>query len=158
METYNQKFMDEAVALSIKNVEENKGGPFGAVIVKNNAVIARGVNLVTATNDPTAHAEIVAIRRACTTLTSFQLIGCQVYTSCEPCPMCFGALMWARPEKIYFANSRDDAAHIGFDDALIYEQLDIVPDLRVIPCIHVKDSKALEAFKLWDHITNKVRY
>ena len=117
------KFMRKAIRLSIANVEKLNGGPFGAVIVKDGKVIARGTNKVTATNDPTAHAEIVAIRKACKILKTYQLTGCEIYTSCEPCPMCLAAIYWARPDKIYYANSKEDAAAINFDDNLIYEEI-----------------------------------
>ena len=117
------KFMKKAIRLSIANVEKGNGGPFGAVIVKDGKVIARGVNNVTSTNDPTAHAEIVAIRKACKALKTYQLTGCEIYTSCEPCPMCLAAIYWARHDKIYFAGSKEDAAAINFDDKLIYEEI-----------------------------------
>lgn len=155
---YNQKFMDEAIALSLENVESGNGGPFGAVIVKDGQVIAYGVNKVTISNDPTAHAEVDAIRQACATLKSFQLTGCQVYSSCEPCPMCLGALIWARPEKIYYANTRLDAAQIGFDDAMIYEQLTVAPEQRLIPCIKVDAAHALQAFNVWSLKSKKICY
>jgi len=156
--SYNQKYMDEAIALSLENVEKGNGGPFGAVIVKDDSVVARGANSVTARNDPTAHAEVVAIRQACAVLKSFQLTGCQVYSSCEPCPMCLGALMWARPEKIYYANTRLDAARIGFDDAMIYEQLTVAPEQRLIKCVHVGATQAAHAFELWVEKSEKIRY
>ena len=119
----NDVFMKEAIRLSINNVEEGKGGPFGAVVVKDGKIIARGVNLVTSTNDPTAHAEVVAIREACKVLNTFQLDDCEIYTSCEPCPMCLGAIYWARPAKLYYANSKEDATVINFDDQFIYEEM-----------------------------------
>src|SRR5204862_2744851 len=115
-------FMAEAIRLSIENVR-NGGGPFAAVVVKDGEIIARGVNRVTATNDPTAHAEVVAIREACKALGTFQLTGCEIYTSCEPCPMCLAAIYWSRPAKVYFANTKDDAAAVGFDDSLIYDEI-----------------------------------
>tara|TARA_B100001179_G_scaffold64103_1_gene44593 strand:- start:1490 stop:1900 length:411 start_codon:yes stop_codon:yes gene_type:complete len=115
-----KKFMREAIRLSIENVQSGNGGPFGTVIVKNGNIIASGVNKVTQSSDPTAHAEIVAIRSACETLGTFQLVGCEIYCSCEPCPMCLGAIYWARPDRIYFANTREDAADINFDDNFIY--------------------------------------
>ena len=115
--------MREAIRLSVENVETKAGGPFGAVVVKDGKIIARGVNQVTATNDPTAHAEVVAIRNACKTLNTFQLDGCEIYTSCEPCPMCLGAIYWARPAKLFYANSKTDAAGINFDDQFIYEEI-----------------------------------
>ncbi len=121
-EASHQRFMREAIELSKINIQEGRGGPFAALIVKDGTVLARGTNLVTSTNDPTAHAEIVAIREACQALGSFQLEGCDMYTSCEPCPMCLGAIYWARPRAVYYANTRDDAAEIGFDDRFIYDE------------------------------------
>jgi guanine deaminase len=118
-------FMREAIRLSLENVNSENGGPFGAVIVKNGNIIARGVNAVTSTNDPTAHAEVVAIRNACEKLGSFQLNGCEIYCSCEPCPMCLGAIYWARPDKIYYANTKQDASNINFDDQFIYSELGV---------------------------------
>ena len=117
------KFMQEAIRLSMDNVSSGKGGPFGAVIVKDGKIIARGANEVILTKDPTAHAEVVAIRNACNTLQSFQLDGCDIYTSCEPCPMCLGAIYWARPDRLFYANSKEDAAAIDFDDQFIYEEI-----------------------------------
>ena len=118
-------FMARALALSLENVRSGRGGPFGAVIVRGGEIIAEGVNSVTATNDPTAHAEMVAIREACRKLQSFELAECEIYTSCEPCPMCLGAIYWARPARVYFANSAADAAQAGFDDAFIYKELSL---------------------------------
>src|SRR5665213_1222477 len=118
-------FMREAIRLSIDSMRAGNGGPFGVVIVKDGKIIARGFNKVTSTNDPTAHAEVVAIREACKVLNSFQLAGCEIYTSCEPCPMCLGAIYWARPDKMYFANTKSDAAAIGFDDQFIYEEIEL---------------------------------
>jgi guanine deaminase len=156
--TLHDQFMREAIKLSRQNIREGKGGPFAAVIVKDGAVIARGANLVTSTNDPTAHAEIVAIREACRTLGSFQLDGCDIYTSCEPCPMCLGALYWARPRGIYFANTRDDAAEIGFDDRAIYEEFTRPHSDRKIPMIQVLREEALVAFREWQAKNDKVPY
>ena len=118
-----EKFMNEAILLSEKSLETNDGGPFGCVVVKDDKIVGRGNNQVISTNDPTAHAEIIAIREACKNLGSFQLQGCEIYTSCEPCPMCLGAIYWARPDIIYYANTRNDASQIGFDDSLIYDEL-----------------------------------
>jgi len=154
----NNRFMNIAIELSIENVRSNKGGPFGAVIVKNNEIIATGVNQVTATNDPTAHAEMVAIRNACKALQSFQLIDCHIYTSCEPCPMCFGAIFWARPSIVYFANTAHDAAKIGFDDHFIYEQLACSSEQRSIPFKHIVCDDALKAFELWQKNKDKINY
>jgi len=156
--TLHDQFMREAINLSRSNIREGKGGPFAAVIVKDGIVIARGTNLVTSTNDPTAHAEIVAIREACRTLESFQLNGCDIYTSCEPCPMCLGAIYWARPRSIYFANTRDDAAEIGFDDRTIYDEFAHRHGDRKIPMIQVLREEALVAFHEWREKNDKVPY
>jgi guanine deaminase len=154
----HEQFLQEAINLSIKNVQQNGGGPFGAVVVKDNDIIAQGVNQVTTTNDPTAHAEIVAIRNACQILKNFQLTDCIVYSSCEPCPMCLGAIFWARPKAVYFANTRHDAAKIGFDDSFIYDQLGIMPEQRSIPFYQVKINTAIDAFRLWHESTKKIQY
>ena len=150
--------MREAIALSRANVREGKGGPFAAIVVKDGAVLARGTNLVTSTNDPTAHAEIVAIREACRTLGSFQLEGCDIYTSCEPCPMCLGAIYWARPRSVFFANTRDDAAAIGFDDRFIYDEFSVADTDRKIPMHQLLREEALEAFREWSTTSSKVPY
>ena len=152
------KFMRKAIRLSIANVEKLKGGPFGAVIVKNGKVIARGTNNVTATNDPTAHAEIVAIRKACKILKTYQLTGCEIYTSCEPCPMCLAAIYWARPDKIYYANSKEDAAAINFDDNLIYEEIAKPVSERKIFTQQLLRDEAQAAFKKWSESPNKIEY
>ncbi|HET9747311.1 MAG TPA: nucleoside deaminase [Chitinophagaceae bacterium] len=152
------KFMRKAIRLSIANVDKATGGPFGAVIVKDGKVIARGTNNVTATNDPTAHAEIVAIRKACKTLKTFQLTGCEIYTSCEPCPMCLAAIYWARPDKIYFANSKEDAAAINFDDKMIYEEITKPVSERKIFTQQILREEALEAFRKWSETPNKIEY
>jgi guanine deaminase len=153
-----QRFMREAIELSRANVREGRGGPFAALIVKDGAVIARGTNLVTSTSDPTAHAEIVAIREACRALDSFQLEGCDVYSSCEPCPMCLGAIYWARPRAIYFANTRDDAAEIGFDDRFISDEFSRPHSLRRIPMHQVLRDEALTAFREWTMKSDKISY
>ena len=150
-------FMREAIALAIENVAQG-GGPFGCVIVKDDKVIARGVNRVTQTNDPTAHAEVVAIRAACESLGSFQLTGCELYTSCEPCPMCMAAVYWARPERVFFAATKDDAAHAGFDDSMIYEEFALPYEKRRIPISQVGREEALQAFAAWAQSPNKIRY
>lgn len=152
------EFMREAIRLSIENVTSGKGGPFGAVIVKDGRIIARGANQVTSSNDPTAHAEVVAIRNACAALGSFQLDGCEIYTSCEPCPMCLGAIYWARPDRMYFANTKMDAAEIKFDDQFIYEELDIPYTSRKLETIPMLREEALEAFRLWTESINKIEY
>lgn len=151
-------FMQQAIDLAFENVSKGNGGPFGAVIVKNNNIIATGVNQVTLTNDPTAHAEIVAIRNACKVLNNFQLTDCQLYSSCEPCPMCLGAIFWARPSVVYFANTADSAAHIGFDDSFIYQQITIPKEQRSIPFIQLACDNALDAFNLWKEKKDKITY
>ena len=152
------EFMQEAIRLSIDNVTSGKGGPFGAVIVKDGKIIARGSNGVTSTNDPTAHAEVVAIRNACAALGTFQLDGCEIYTSCEPCPMCLGAIYWARPDKMYFANTKKDAADINFDDQFIYEELELPYLNRKLQTEQIMRDEALEAFKLWSTSIAKIEY
>ena len=153
-----KKFMREAIRLSIENVQSGNGGPFGTVIVKNGNIIASGVNKVTQSSDPTAHAEIVAIRSACETLGTFQLVGCEIYCSCEPCPMCLGAIYWARPDRIYFANSREDAADINFDDNFIYNELDVSISQRKLPTTLLLRDEALMAFTQWRESTAKTEY
>lgn len=133
MQQHDEHYLREAISLSRTGMERNDGGPFGCVIVKDGEIIGRGNNRVTSSNDPTAHAEVVAIREACQKLGSFQLEGCTLYTSCEPCPMCLGAIYWARPDRIVFAAQREDAAAAGFDDQLIYDELPLPPEKRRIP-------------------------
>ncbi len=151
-------FMREAIRLSIENMRAGNGGPFGAVVVKDGKIIARGFNQVTSSNDPTAHAEVVAIREACKVLNSFQLDDCEIYTSCEPCPMCLGAIYWARPSKMYYANTKKDAANIGFDDQFIYEELDLPLDKRQLSAEQLLQDEAIVAFKEWEEKTNKIEY
>ena len=153
-----KKFMREAIRLSIENVQSGNGGPFGTVIVKNGNIIASGVNKVTQSNDPTAHAEIVAIRSACETLGTFQLVGCEIYCSCEPCPMCLGAIYWARPDRIYFANTKEDAADINFDDNFIYNELDVSTSQRKLPTTQLLRDEAQMAFTQWRESTAKIEY
>lgn len=153
-----REFMREAITLSIENVKSGNGGPFGAVIVKDGKIIARGVNGVTSSNDPTAHAEVVAIRNACKVLGRFQLDGCEIYTSCEPCPMCLGAIYWARPDKMYFANTKSDAARINFDDQFIYEELELPFQKRKLVTIQMMNKEALQAFDFWTKNNNKTPY
>lgn len=153
-----EEFMREAIRLSIENVESGNGGPFGAVIVKDGKIIARGVNNVTSNNDPTAHAEVVAIRNACKELGSFQLDGCEIYTSCEPCPMCLGAIYWARPDKMYFANTKKDAAAIQFDDQFIYEELELPFAKRKLATEQLLRDEALVGFKKWSESSKKIEY
>ena len=152
------KFMQEAVRLSIANVTEGKGGPFGAIVVKDGKIIARGANSVTSTNDPTAHAEVVAIRIACDTLKTFQLDGCDIYTSCEPCPMCLGAIYWARPARLFYANSKEDAAAIKFDDKFIYEEIAKPITERKLFTKQLLRDEALEAFVKWSESILKTDY
>jgi len=158
MKKENIEFMQEAIRLSVCNVEEGKGGPFGAVVVKDGKIIARGVNQVTETNDPTAHAEVVAIRNACATLNTFQLEGCEIYASCEPCPMCLGAIYWARPSKLFYANSKEDATMINFDDQFIYEEIAKPINERKLYTKQILREEALEAFKKWSESDIKKTY
>jgi guanine deaminase len=151
-------FMARAIELAIENVRLGKGGPFGAVIVKDGKIIAEGTNIVTSTNDPTAHAEVVAIRSACKELGSFQLDGCELYTSCEPCPMCLGAIYWARPDRMYYAGTAADASRAGFDDSFIYKEIPLPPAERKIQTIHIMREEALEAFRAWEKQPNKIPY
>jgi guanine deaminase len=153
----NNKFMMRAIQLSIKSVNSGTG-PFGAVIVKNNKIISEGFNTVTLTNDPTSHAEIVAIRNACTILNNFNLKNTELYTTCEPCPMCLSAIYWAHIDKIYFANTRRDAHKIDFSDALIYEELNKTIKERKIPMHQMMREEALKAFEMWDKKEDKVKY
>lgn len=152
------KFMREAIELSRRSMNTNDGGPFGCVIVKGEEIVGQGWNQVTSTNDPTAHAEVVAIREACKNMGTFQLNDCEVYTSCEPCPMCMGAIYWARPLKVYYANTREDAAGIGFDDSFIYRELKCALHERKIPMINTGAREALLVFDEWISKTNKIKY
>jgi guanine deaminase len=151
-------FMARAIQLSLDNVRSGKGGPFGAVIVKNGEMIAEGVNRVTAVNDPTAHAEVVAIREACAKLRVFELTDCEIYTSCEPCPMCLGAIYWARLTRVYFGNLASDASKIGFDDSFIYREIAQVLRKRSIPMVPMMREQALVAFRAWQEKPNKIPY
>lgn len=152
------RYMKLAIELAGENARSGRGGPFAAVIVKDGAVIATGTNQVTSANDPTAHAEVTAIRAACRALGSFQLTGCEIYSSCEPCPMCLGAIYWARPARLYYAATRADAAAIGFDDALIYDQLRLAPEERLIPTEQHMRDEALAVFDAWRTKPDKVPY
>jgi len=151
-------FMGRAIELAEMGVEMSRGGPFGCVVTKDSEIVGEGYNQVTSTNDPTAHAEIIAIREACKTLNSFQLDGCTIYTSCEPCPMCLGAIYWARPEKVFFACSRGDAANIGFDDDFIYEELGKASAEREMVLVELMRDEALEVFKDWSAKPDRVEY
>lgn len=151
-------FMREAIALSLSGMKNGDGGPFGCIIVKNGVVVGRGNNRVTSTNDPTAHAEIIAIRDACRHLSSFQLDGCIVYTSCEPCPMCLGAIYWARLDRIVYACTRKDAADIDFDDDFLYKELVAPMAERRIPIVPLLRQEGLVAFKEWKNRRDKTVY
>ncbi|MDD4819432.1 MAG: nucleoside deaminase [Flavobacteriales bacterium] len=154
----NEKdYMKMAIELSKKSVASG-GGPFGAVIVKDGKVIATGHNCVTQHHDPTAHAEVSAIREACQKTGDFKLEGCQIYSSCEPCPMCLSAIYWAGIEKIYFANTREDAKNIGFDDSFIYDQIPLQPSKRSIPSEEIMRNEAQQAFRMWEDKDDKVEY
>ena len=153
----NNEFMKRAIELSIQSVK-NGGGPFGAVIVKDDKIIAEGSNQVTSTNDSTAHGEIVAIRNACKNLNNFNLAGCELYSTCEPCPMCLSAIYWARINKIYYANTREDARKIDFDDSFIYSEINKNISERKIPMTQMMRDEALKAFELWDKKIDKVKY
>jgi guanine deaminase len=152
------RFMRMAIEMAIDNVNSGRGGPFAAIIVKGGEVVATGTNLVTSTNDPTAHAEVTAIREACRRLGSFQLTGCDVYTTCEPCPMCLGAIYWARPARVYYAATRADAADAGFDDSMIYDELERPVQDRRIPMRMMLREEALSAFEAWKQYGQRVPY
>lgn len=156
--TREEKFMMEAIKLSQSGMEANQGGPFGCVVVKGDEIIGRGNNRVLATNDPTAHAEVVAIRDACKNIGNFQLDDCEIYTSCEPCPMCLGAIYWARPKVIYYANHREDAAQIGFDDSMIYHEMCASLEERKIPILPIGRSEAIKVFREWQAKGDKTLY
>ena len=151
------KFMLKAIELSIKSAE-TIGGPFGCVIVKDNKIISEGSNKVTSTNDPTAHGEIVAIREACLKLNTFNLAGCELYSTCEPCPMCLSAIYWSHIDKIFYANTRDDAKNIDFDDSFIYSEINKNIEDRKIQMIQMHRDEALKAFKIWDEKVDKIKY
>lgn len=152
------QFMEEAVKAAIKGMDNNEGGPFGCVVVKDGKIVGRGNNKVTSTNDPTAHAEINAIRDACVNLNSFQLEGCIIFTSCEPCPMCLGAIYWSRPDKVYYGCTHNEAARIGFDDEFIYKEIAMPLDDRSIPFQQIGHDLALEAFQKWEDKEDKIEY
>lgn len=151
-------FMQEAIKRAVENVRSGRGGPFAAVVVKEGRIIAAGTNCVTSTNDPTAHAEVIAIREACRVLGTFQLTGCEIYVSCEPCPMCLGAIYWARPERVYFAATSGDAAAAGFDDSFIYGELKRPHPERRIPIEPMMREAALEPFREWEQKSDRIRY
>jgi tRNA(Arg) A34 adenosine deaminase TadA len=154
---FNKKIMRKAIALSIQNIK-NGGGPFGAVIVKDGKIIATGVNRVTANTDPTAHAEVTAIRKASKKLGTFDLAGCDIYTSCEPCPMCLGAIYWAHLDKMFYGNTKTDAKKIGFDDSFIYDEIDLKPEKRKLLTTQLLQNEAIVAFENWMKDEDKVKY
>jgi guanine deaminase len=151
-------FMARAIQLSVDNVRSGQGGPFGAVIVQGGRIVAEGANRVTFTNDPTAHAEVIAIRKACAQLGSFELRDCELYTSCEPCPMCLGAIYWARLARIYYGSLASDAAQAGFDDSFIYREIAQPLPQRTIPMVQMMREQALAGFHVWKEATNKIPY
>ena len=151
-------FMRDAIGQSLAGMQNNEGGPFGAIVVKDGIVVGRGNNQVTSTNDPTAHAEIMAIRDACKNLNSYQLDECVIYTSCEPCPMCLGAIYWARPCHVYYGCTREDAAKIGFDDDVIYREMGVPIEERIIPMVQLLQEEALGVFEAWREKEDKVAY
>src|ERR1700675_4797743 len=150
-------FMHRAIALALENVRAG-GGPFGAIVVKEGKVLAEAANCVTSTNDPTAHAEMMAIREACKNLRKFHLTGCEMYSSCEPCPMCLGAIYWARLDRVYFASTAADAAKAGFDDSFIYQEIQKPDAQRKIPMIQLMREESLAAFRAWEQKPDKIRY
>jgi len=154
----NEDFMQRAIDLALECLRANQGGPFGAVIVRNDVIVAEGWNEVTSANDPTAHAEVVAIRRACAKFGTFDLSDCEIYASCEPCPMCLGAIYWARFRALYYANTREEAAAIGFNDELIYREMPLVPAARVIPGAHLRTPQSHLPFAEWAAKPDKIRY
>ena len=156
--TREENFMHEAINMGIQGMRNNLGGPFGCVIVKDDKIIGKGCNSLIATNDPTAHAEIIAIRNACMHLQSFQLHDCEIYTTCEPCPMCMGAIYWARPKKVFYANSKTDAANIGFDDSFIYKELSLPLEKRKIELECICSEEAVKMFEEWKLTNNKTLY
>jgi tRNA(Arg) A34 adenosine deaminase TadA len=153
-----QDIMHRAIHLAEQNVRAGSGGPFAAIVVKDGNIVAEGTNLVTSTNDPTAHAEVVAIRRACEVLNSFQLTGCELYTTCEPCPMCLGAIYWARPAAIFFGATHVDAAEAGFDDSFIYQQTRLPVAQRAIPTLQILADEAKHPFQVWKNQTDRIPY
>ena len=150
--------MRRAIALSLESVRSGRGGPFGAVVVQGNEIIAEGTNQVTSTNDPSAHAEVLAVRAACRALAHFQLTGCEIYSSCEPCPMCMGLIYWARLDRVYYATTAEDAAANGFDDSRIYRELALPPSARSLPMTQMLRNEALAAFRAWEDKPGKISY
>ncbi|QIA07530.1 nucleoside deaminase [Draconibacterium halophilum] len=158
MEEQNEKFMRAAITLAQQGMDGNHGGPFGAVVVKDNKIIGKGYNQVTSSNDPTAHAEVVAIREACKVLNTFQLEGCTIYTSCEPCPMCLGAIYWARPDRVVYGATKEDAAGAQFDDQFIYDELEIELEKRQIKFENLMRDEARVVFEAWNEKEDKKEY
>ena len=158
MEAPNPDFMREAIRLSVEKMQAGHGGPFGAVIVRDGKIIARGFNQVTSTNDPTCHAEVDAIRKACAVLGTFQLDDCDLYTSCEPCPMCLGAIYWARPRRVFYGNTKADAAAIGFDDQFIYDEIEKPLDQRRLSMTELLRDEASAGFRAWEQKEGKTEY
>ncbi len=158
MNDTHKYYMNEAIKAALRGLKNNDGGPFGCIIVKDGEIVGLGNNKVTSTNDPTAHAEVIAIRDACKNLDTFQLDGCTVYTSCEPCPMCLGAIYWARPEKVFYGSNKDDAAAVGFDDEFIYQEIELAYNERSIPFEQVSRNDALQLFKQWSETEGKEHY
>ncbi len=158
MTDQDRQFMQRAIELARAGMDNNDGGPFGCVVVKNGEIVGEGNNRVTSTNDPTAHAEVVAIREACKTLDAFQLDGCSIYTSCEPCPMCLGAIYWARPAHVFYACTREDAAAVGFDDDFIYNELSLPNQDRERVMINLLRDEGVALFQAWDAKADKVEY
>jgi guanine deaminase len=154
----NRTWMEQAIRLATENVTSGRGGPFGAVVVRDGAVVATGTNQVTSSNDPTAHAEVVAIRNACVALGTFKLDGCEVYTSCEPCPMCLAALYWSRCTAIYYGNNANDAARVGFDDSFLYDEVKKPLEQRTIPIVRMMPEEAWASFAAWEKSPFKVEY
>jgi len=154
----NSEHMQAAITYALEGMRKRSGGPFGAVVVKEGKIISRGHNSVVLNNDPTAHAEIMAIRDACNALDSHQLVGCEIYTTCEPCPMCLGAIYWARPDRLFYACSKEDAASAGFDDAFIYQEIELDPDKRKIPFKALPEQQALDLFREWLDDPGKQQY
>jgi guanine deaminase len=154
----HKEFLQQAIDLAVENAKSGQGGPYGAIVVKDNQLIAASGNKVTSTIDPTAHAEVMAIRLACKKLNDFQLQGCILYSSCEPCPMCLGAIYWARLAKVYFACSRHDAAAANFDDSFIYDEISVLPHQRSIAMLHLSLPDAMQPFNIWAEKSDKVLY
>jgi len=153
----SKKFMRKAIALSIENIKKG-GGPFGAVIVKGNKIVATGTNHVTVNNDPTAHAEIIAIRKACRKLGTFDLTGCEIYSSCEPCPMCLGAIYWAHLDRLFYGNTKTDAKVVDFDDSFIYDEIELPPENRKLKSAQLLAEESFLAFEIWSKTVEKIKY